>query len=654
MELGKFEILEELGRGGFGIVYKARDKALNRLVAIKVLHPNLVNDPTFLGRFRQEAQIAARLDHPNLVPVHDFGEAEGHYYIVMGYMPGGSLKDLIKHEGSLIPKRALEIMGQIAAGLTYAHKKSVIHRDLKPGNILFDEEGTARISDMGFAKLLQSDSSMSMSTSGGLVGTPAYMAPEIWKGEASTAAVDVYSSACILVEMLTGKPLFDGDSTPVVILKHLQPVNLPETLPSGWKPVISRTLEKEPGKRFGSVDQFMRELKQADEQVLVRPSHEKEKFFHTDDVREEARNPVQSHSGVGEEHFHSTDPISKETQKTRSGFEVEKPNILKNKTLLYLEIGVLVLLAIFLIVRSGIFSARPQSTTEPEVFQVQDTATKEPDPSQTPTQTPTLTPTRMNTPQPIKTTTSTPKPTSTPILGIGSTKVRWKDGMEMVYVPEGSFEMGSTTGYDDEKYVRQVFLDAFWIDKFEVTNSQYGQCVDAEFCTEPMRKDSATRISYFDYDFHANFPVINVNWSQAQDYCEWVGGKLPTEAQWEKAARGTDGRKYPWGDNAPNDELANYGRYVGDTLTVGIYPNGASPYGALDMAGNVSEWVHDWYGAYQPLDTNNPTGPDDGTRRVLRGGSWVSDIGVIRTSDRYNVGSTYTNYLIGFRCVSRP
>ncbi len=157
MELGKFEILEELGRGSYGIVYKARDKALNRLVAIKVLHTNLVNDPSFLSRFKQEAQIAARLNHPNLVPVYDFNEADGNYFIVMGYMGGGSLKDLLNQQGPLSYERALKILEQIAEGLAYAHQHEVIHRDLKPANILFDETGKARICDMGLAKLLHSD-----------------------------------------------------------------------------------------------------------------------------------------------------------------------------------------------------------------------------------------------------------------------------------------------------------------------------------------------------------------------------------------------------------------------------------------------------------------------------------------------------------------
>ena len=183
MQLGKFEILEEVGRGGFGIVYKARDVVLDRLVALKELHPELIIDPTFISRFKHEAQIAANLDHPNLVPVYEFGQAEGRYYIVMGYMPGGSLKDLLKQEGPLSKDRTMEVLQQIGAGLACAHNQGVIHRDLKPGNILFDAKGQARVSDLGFAKLLYSKSSSSMGTSGGQVGTPAYMSPEIWRGK---------------------------------------------------------------------------------------------------------------------------------------------------------------------------------------------------------------------------------------------------------------------------------------------------------------------------------------------------------------------------------------------------------------------------------------------------------------------------------------
>ena len=261
---GKYEILEELGRGGFGTVYKAQDKVLGRLVAIKVLHPALVVEPSFIERFRQEARIAASLDHPNLVPVHDFSEAEGRYYIAMGFMKGGSLKDLLKKDGPIRKAHSLEIIQQLGAGLSYAHSRNVIHRDLKPGNILFDERGIARVSDMGFAKLLHSENSTSMSSSGGLVGTPAYMAPEIWRGKGANAATDVYSLACILVEMLTAEPLFDGESTPEVMFKHFESLQLPEDLPQYWKPVIEQALENRTEERIGNVSQFITLLHSAD------------------------------------------------------------------------------------------------------------------------------------------------------------------------------------------------------------------------------------------------------------------------------------------------------------------------------------------------------------------------------------------------------
>ena len=226
--------------------------------------------------------------------------------------------------------------------------------------------------------------------------------------------------------------------------------------------------------------------------------------------------------------------------------------------------------------------------------------------------------------------------------------------MKMVYVPEGSFEMGSTTGDDDEKPVRQVYLDAYWIDKYEVTNGQYKQCVAAGACTQPFSPRSAMRSSYYGGTSYPSYPVINVEWNQAQAYCQWAGGNLPTEAQWEKAARGTDARTYPWGNNSPNWMLANYNGTKLDTVEVGSYPQGASPFGALDMAGNVWEWVRDWYGDYDPNETSNPNGPVSGTSRVLRGGNWWTWSKFIRASYRYRFNPSYQDVLIGFRCASAP
>ena len=202
------------------------------------------------------------------------------------------------------------------------------------------------------------------------------------------------------------------------------------------------------------------------------------------------------------------------------------------------------------------------------------------------------------------------------------TTVRAMDSMTMVYVPAGTFKMGSETGEDNEKPVHDVTLDAFWIDRTEVTNAQYAKCVSAGKCAAPSETKPATRSSYYGNSQYADYPVILVSWDDANNYCTWAGGQLPPEAQWEYAARGPQGYTYPWGNDEPNHTLLNHNLDVGDTTAVGSYPAGASWVGALDLAGNVGEWVQDWYGPYPSSAQTNPTGPTSGTYRVLRGGAW--------------------------------
>jgi formylglycine-generating enzyme required for sulfatase activity len=244
--------------------------------------------------------------------------------------------------------------------------------------------------------------------------------------------------------------------------------------------------------------------------------------------------------------------------------------------------------------------------------------------------------------------------------------------MVLVFVPEGEFLMGASVtdveAFDDERPQHTVYLDAYWIDSTEVTNAMYAQCVADGACTLPDEEASFSRSPYYTSPTCARYPVVQVTWEQAQAYCEWAGRRLPTEAEWEKAARGTDGRIYPWGNDAPDGSRANLcgsecpneanapGIDDGffDTAPVGNYPAGASPYGALDMAGNVWEWVADWWqaGYYAVSPAANPGGPSSGETRVARGGSFANPPAAIRATVRASLLPTAsTGDFGGFRCA---
>lgn len=255
----------------------------------------------------------------------------------------------------------------------------------------------------------------------------------------------------------------------------------------------------------------------------------------------------------------------------------------------------------------------------------------------------------------------------------GSERVSSVDGMPQVYIPEGTFRMG---GMDpdvqrDEEPVHNVTLKPYWMDKLEVTNAMYTLCVQAGACELPQTLKSETRQSYFNNPEFNDYPVVYVTWLQAKTYCEWAGRRLPTEAEWERAARGDDFRTYPWGDARPDSSHGNFNYFVGDTTRVGNFPAGASPYGVLDMAGNVAEWVADYYNAdyYSQNVTVNPPGPGERSEffnRVVRGGTFQDAFKDIRLANRASVrGSNPSaddiysaDYLgefspkIGFRCAS--
>jgi formylglycine-generating enzyme required for sulfatase activity len=224
------------------------------------------------------------------------------------------------------------------------------------------------------------------------------------------------------------------------------------------------------------------------------------------------------------------------------------------------------------------------------------------------------------------------------------------DGMVQVYVPEGEFIMGRFGEPDVDSPEHRVHVDAFWIDRVEVTNAMYEVCVEAGGCSPPFLEENP----YYGRWIYRDLPVVFVNWYQATEYCEWAGRRLPTEAEWEKAARGTDARAYPWGSADPSPRLANYAEsLIREPVSVYRYPSGASPYGALNMVGNVREWLADWFDKTYYLNSpfDNPTGPETGIERSMRSGAYDADANEIRTTSRYKHEPQSAGLSRGFRCA---
>ncbi|MBN1810791.1 MAG: SUMF1/EgtB/PvdO family nonheme iron enzyme [Anaerolineae bacterium] len=629
--LGKYEILEELGRGGFAVVYKARDTTLNRVVALKVLHPQLTADPKFVQRFHQEAQIAAQLNHPHIVTIHEIGEEAGRHYLAMAFLPGRTLdKRLAK--GPPAVGQAISIVEQVADALGAIHKRGLVHRDIKPANIMVDDEGHATLLDFGIVRAAEGTR---LTTSMAILGTPEYMAPE----QADPAEVeeidwraDVYALGAVAYEMLVGRPPFTGKSPTKVLYQHVhepppEPTALNPNLPAGLEPVLLKALAKQRENRFQQAQTFAAQMRQS---LLAKDQ-----------------------------------TVQQESPPRR----LRSRRISAWVWIAGIALGLLIAIPVVL----GAIPWLQQKAT--------------PVPSSAPTQSPTQQATYVPTEPPIET--STPAP--------GDARVRPTDGMVMVYARAGKFKMGSDdddvdyalqvcseyrdqcrpSSLEDEQPAHDVTLDGFWIDQTEVTNAQYAAFlnaqgnqmagektwlnIEAEDCLIEKNGDE-----FHPKSGYTDHPVIEVSWYGAAAYCEWVGARLPTEAEWEYAARGEKGDVYPWGhefecsrgnfdDETTMDDYVVPGGEGCDgyerTAPVGSFQDGASWCGALDMAGNVWEWVADWYGDYPSGAQTNPTGAGTGDARVLRGGSWYHDPYYVRSANRYGKTPGWADGGAGFRCA---
>ncbi len=260
---GRYELSHLVARGGMAEVYRARDRLLDRPVALKILFPELSVDRSFVERFRREAQAAANLSHPSIVPVFDWGEDAGTYFIVMEFVDGRALSSILRGAGPLHPDRAAEVAADVAGALAYAHRHGVVHRDVKPGNVLITEEGVVKVTDFGIARALNTEESLTQP--GAVMGTATYFSPEQAEGMGVDARSDIYSLGVVLFEMVTGRPPFLGDTPVAVASKHVRdnppmPRDVNPAIPPDLEAVILKCMAKSPDHRYATGDDLRFDL----------------------------------------------------------------------------------------------------------------------------------------------------------------------------------------------------------------------------------------------------------------------------------------------------------------------------------------------------------------------------------------------------------
>jgi len=661
-----------IGEGAFGVVYRARDETLARTVAVKELRhdaPGMGSTAfdKYVDRFRREAKVQAQFNHPHIVHVYRLLEQDNTLYLVMELVEGPILRDVLSQRGPLPLEEAVQLTLDLldALGAVHMHPWDIVHRDIKPSNVLV-ADGHAKLTDFGLAQLASESSRSGLGSNH--PGTPLYMSPEQERTRAYLKpASDLYSVGCVFFELLTGQVYKKVDDEPGA-LHRLRP-----DTPPALAQIVQRATAEDLAQRYRRAVDFAADLRgwqrehqaaqeatrkaeqerqQQETAIAARTRREIEDRMQRQREAEAAAERHRNAEAVARQKREAEEELRQETAR-KAALERQKRRQQMLQQLQHWAIwggGALVLLLVATAGGSALWRALKPTPTATATSQVVVSLTR------TPTRTPLAIATATTAATVPAIATTMPIEPTQANSSLGDTWTRPADGMVMVYVPAGEFQMGSEDGDNDEKPVHTVALDGFWLDRTEVTNAQYSQCVTADKC-DPSGYAGDSRFNGMDY------PVMGVSWHDAVAYCEWAGSRLPTEAEWEYAARGPEELRYPWGNTFDGtrlnfcDKNCTYDwadKSVNDgyelTAPVGSYPTGASWVGALDLAGNVWEWVADWYGGYLSGRQVNPTGPQSGDYRVLRGGSWSNIEDNTRGANRSRNTPTNADNNDGFRC----
>jgi len=609
LRAGEYVIESCLGAGGFAITYRAGDPGLERSVAIKEFFPvgcvrsgeritggrewtrEQLN--AYRQRFLQEGRTLAKLHHPGIVTVHSVFEENGTVYLVMKLVEGETLESYAKrHGGRLGVEEAVQLVRKAGEALSVVHEAGLLHRDVKPSNILRQADGLVVLVDFGAAREFLPDAVLSQT----VIITHGYAPLEQYTREGKRGPYsDVYGLAATLYYLLSGETPAEaparagGAAFPA-------PVDLRPEVPRPISRAVMIALSLRAEKRPQTVGEFLRTL--------------------------EAAKPVPPPSAPRGEGRPSPRPSGGRRAPSKAGRASRERVVWPGEPWRQVIVGVL-LAAI--VVFASLDAARLLS----RVRERQSPAS------------------------------STEALVSPPDRG-NEVALEWTcptDGKTMVWVRPGWFVMGADGDVPaQEKPAHEVWTDGFWIDQTEVSNGEYARFVEATGHPPP---------SYWDGSEEASLPVVMVTWEDARAYARWAGKRLPAEAEWERSARGNDGRTYPWGDVLelsrcncdPTGERAKHeDQWRKFVKTVYGQPAGASPYGCLNMAGNVYEWCADWYDPdyYQRSPDTNPTGPETGAEKVRKGGSWSSLPRYVRCSFRIGEAPANGGTNIGFRCVADP